>query len=70
MFFHFLQESELMAEEEEESELSEKQKVEIAKWFLLNSPPGEIQYVAKGSLSSSSSSHFYNSICLILFLQM
>lgn len=43
-----------MAEEEEESELSEKQKVEIAKWFLLNSPPGEIQYVAKGSLSSSS----------------
>lgn len=36
-----------MAEEEEESELSEKQKVEIAKWFLLNSPPGEIQYVAK-----------------------
>jgi hypothetical protein len=39
-----------MAEEEEESELSEKQKVEIAKWFLLNSPPGEIQYVAKGSL--------------------
>lgn len=37
-----------MAEEEEESELSDKQKVEIAKWFLLNSPPGEIQYVAKG----------------------
>ena len=44
-----------MAEEEEESELSEKQKVEIAKWFLLNSPPGEIQYVAKGPSSSSSS---------------
>jgi capping protein alpha len=41
-----------MAEEEEESELSDKQKVEIAKWFLLNSPPGEIQYVAKGSSSS------------------
>jgi hypothetical protein len=37
---------------EEESELSDKQKVEIAKWFLLNSPPGEIQYVAKGSSSS------------------
>ncbi|RYR02203.1 hypothetical protein Ahy_B06g081015 isoform A [Arachis hypogaea] len=36
-----------MADEEEESELSDKQKVEIAKWFLLNSPPGEIQYVAK-----------------------
>jgi len=43
-----------MAEEEEESELSDKHKVEIAKWFLLNSPPGEIQYVAKGSSSSFS----------------
>jgi capping protein alpha len=47
-----------MAEEEEESELSDKQKVEIAKWFLLNSPPGEIQYVAKGSSSSCCSSLF------------
>lgn len=36
--------------DEEESELSVEQKIEIAKWFLLNSPPGEIQYVAKGSL--------------------
>jgi capping protein alpha len=38
-----------MAEEEEsqESELSDEQKIEIAKWFLLNSPPGEIVYVAK-----------------------
>ncbi|KAM7478245.1 hypothetical protein LguiA_026458 [Lonicera macranthoides] len=38
-----------MAEEEEtpESELSDEQKIEIAKWFLLNSPPGEILYVAK-----------------------
>ena len=33
----------------EEEELSEEQKVSVAKWFLLNSPPGEIQYVAKGS---------------------
>ncbi|KAL1811858.1 hypothetical protein ACET3Z_021923 [Daucus carota] len=33
--------------DEEESELSVEQKIEIAKWFLLNSPPGEIQYVAK-----------------------
>ncbi|GFY88983.1 subunits of heterodimeric actin filament capping protein Capz superfamily [Actinidia rufa] len=40
-----------MAEEDEtqEPELSDKQKKEIAKWFLLNSPAGEIQYVAKGS---------------------
>ncbi|KAL3538172.1 hypothetical protein ACH5RR_001538 [Cinchona calisaya] len=39
-----------MSDEEEETtepELSYKQKLEIAKWFLLNSPPGEIQYVAK-----------------------
>jgi hypothetical protein len=33
---------------EEECELNEKQKREIAKWFLLNSPAGEIQYIAKG----------------------
>lgn len=33
--------------DEEEAELSDTQKNEIAKWFLLNSPPGEIQYVAK-----------------------
>lgn len=31
----------------EEVELNSKQKKEIAKWFLLNSPAGEIQYVAK-----------------------
>jgi capping protein alpha len=61
-----------MAEEEEESELSDKQKVEIAKWFLLNSPPGEIQYVAKGSSSSllfisfTSFCFFYISIFLIV----
>ncbi|KAF3785013.1 F-actin-capping protein subunit alpha [Nymphaea thermarum] len=34
-------------EEDEREELSEKEKTELAKWFLLNSPPGEIQYVAK-----------------------
>ncbi|KAJ4719446.1 F-actin-capping protein subunit alpha [Melia azedarach] len=31
----------------EEVELSNKQKKEIAKWFFLNAPAGEIQYVAK-----------------------
>lgn len=36
------------SEPEEEQQLSDKQKLEIAKWFLTNSPPGEIQYVAKG----------------------
>lgn len=34
--------------DEEESQLTDKEKIEIAKWFLLNSPVGEIQYVAKG----------------------
>ncbi|EPS62265.1 hypothetical protein M569_12526, partial [Genlisea aurea] len=29
------------------AEVTDKQKIEIAKWFLLNSPSGEIQYVAK-----------------------
>lgn len=33
--------------DEEETEISVEQKTEIAKWFLLNSPAGEIQYVAK-----------------------
>ncbi|TKY61523.1 F-actin-capping protein subunit alpha [Spatholobus suberectus] len=49
-----------MAEEEEESELSDKQKVEIAKWFLLNSPPGEIQYVAKDVKSILNNDDLYN----------
>ncbi|CAL9205744.1 unnamed protein product [Musa hybrid cultivar] len=32
---------------DEPEELSDKQKAEIAKWFLANAPAGEIQYVAK-----------------------
>ncbi|KAJ4845122.1 hypothetical protein Tsubulata_038388 [Turnera subulata] len=36
-----------MAAEDEECELNDRQKEEIAKWFLLNSPAGEIQFVAK-----------------------
>lgn len=41
-----------MADEEDElqeTELSYDQKKEIAKWFLLNAPAGEINYVAKGT---------------------
>ncbi|KAG4123140.1 hypothetical protein ERO13_D11G309300v2 [Gossypium hirsutum] len=33
--------------EEEETELSDDQKKGIAKWFLVNAPAGEIQYVSK-----------------------
>ncbi|KAL2941038.1 F-actin-capping protein subunit alpha [Bienertia sinuspersici] len=38
-----------MADEDssEAEQLSDMQKIEIAKWFLLNSPAGEIQYVSK-----------------------
>lgn len=32
---------------EAEQQLSDKEKLEIAKWFLLNSPAGEIQYISK-----------------------
>ncbi|PIA44419.1 hypothetical protein AQUCO_01700188v1 [Aquilegia coerulea] len=56
-----------MAEDEEyeegsepEEELSDKQKIEIAKWFLTNSPPGEIQYVAKDVRSVLTDEHLYN----------
>lgn len=45
--------SEMSDEEETASQLTDKQKIEIAKWFLLNSPAGEIQYVAKGNLAYS-----------------
>ncbi|KAJ0079378.1 hypothetical protein Patl1_22504 [Pistacia atlantica] len=44
----------------EESELSHKQKKEIAKWFLLNAPAGEIQYVAKDLKSILNNDDVYN----------
>lgn len=51
-----------MAEEEEypDVELSDKQKKEIAKWFLLNSPAGEIQYIAKDLKSVLNDDTVYN----------
>ncbi|KAH8490867.1 hypothetical protein H0E87_023120 [Populus deltoides] len=45
---------------EEECELNEKQKREIAKWFLLNSPAGEIQYIAKDLRSVLNDEKVYN----------
>jgi sensor domain CHASE-containing protein len=57
----------------EETELSGKQKKEIAKWFLLNSPAGEIQYVAKGnaplSLSLSLSLSLNSVLSFFFFLK-
>lgn len=51
-----------MAEEDETqgSELSDKQKREIAKWFLLNSPAGEVQYVARDVRSVLNDDNVYN----------
>ncbi|KAL4202785.1 hypothetical protein AMTRI_Chr02g222910 [Amborella trichopoda] len=45
--------------ESEPEELSKKQRKEIAKWFLINSPPGEIQYVAKDVESLLMDEHVY-----------
>ncbi|KAA8536837.1 hypothetical protein F0562_029315 [Nyssa sinensis] len=47
-------------EQSQETELSNKQKIEIAKWFLLNSPAGEIQYVAKDIRSVLNDDNVYN----------
>ncbi|XXG54319.1 hypothetical protein AAC387_Pa03g2231 [Persea americana] len=54
-----------MSEEEEDdpqqqAELTSKQKQDIAKWFLTNSPPGEIHYIAKDIRSILSDEDAYN----------
>ncbi|PKA58431.1 F-actin-capping protein subunit alpha [Apostasia shenzhenica] len=40
-------------------ELTEKEKKEIAKWFLANAPTGEIQYVAKDVRALIADDHLY-----------
>lgn len=45
-------ESFLDGEEEDAVELEAEHKVSLAKWFLLNAPPEEIQQVAKGEAST------------------
>ncbi|XP_039039370.1 F-actin-capping protein subunit alpha-like isoform X1 [Hibiscus syriacus] len=45
---------------EEEPELSDEQKKGIAKWFLINAPAGEIQYVAKDLKSVLKDDAVYN----------
>ncbi|KAJ8772034.1 hypothetical protein K2173_027211 [Erythroxylum novogranatense] len=52
---------------DEQCELSEKQKKEIAKWFLLNSPAGEIQYVAKDLRSILDDDRVYKEAALEAF---
>uniref|UniRef100_A0A2P2KK21 F-actin-capping protein subunit alpha n=1 Tax=Rhizophora mucronata TaxID=61149 RepID=A0A2P2KK21_RHIMU len=57
-----------MAEEEcNDTDLSEKQKKEIAKWFLLNSPAGEIQYVAQDLRSVLNDDKVYEEAALEAF---
>ncbi|KAJ8752507.1 hypothetical protein K2173_004795 [Erythroxylum novogranatense] len=52
---------------DDERELSQKQKKEIAKWFLLNSPAGEIQYVAKDLKSILNDERAYEEAALEAF---
>lgn len=47
-------------------QLGDKQRKEIAKWFLLNSPAGEIQYVAKGPFLCAPSMLGREMLCCLL----
>ncbi|KAL5713037.1 hypothetical protein ACHQM5_015153 [Ranunculus cassubicifolius] len=55
-----MSEEDYPAEGSEPEEISDIQKIEIAKWFLTNSPPGEIQYVAKDVRSVLMDQHLYD----------
>ncbi|KAG6646641.1 hypothetical protein CIPAW_07G021500 [Carya illinoinensis] len=59
-FSKFERETEIGMADVEEAELSDKQKKEIAKWFLLNSPAGEIQYVSKDVKAILNDEELYN----------
>ncbi|GMH13144.1 hypothetical protein Nepgr_014985 [Nepenthes gracilis] len=57
-----------MADEQSpDSELSDDQKKEIAKWFLINAPAGEIQYVAKDVMAILKDDDIYHSAALEAF---
>ncbi|CAN7075712.1 unnamed protein product [Brassica oleracea var. botrytis] len=59
-----------MADEEDElpeTELSYDQKKEIAKWFLLNAPAGEINYVAKDLKAVLRDEEVYNEAAMEAF---
>ncbi|KAL0858048.1 hypothetical protein Bca101_063202 [Brassica carinata] len=59
-----------MADEEDElpeTELSYDQKKEIAKWFLLNAPAGEINYVAKDLKAVLDDEEVYNEAAMEAF---
>ncbi|KAK8689096.1 hypothetical protein V6N13_087823 [Hibiscus sabdariffa] len=52
---------------EDETELSDQQKKGIAKWFLINAPAGEIQYVAKDLKSVLKDDDVYNEAAAVAF---
>nr|VDC92638.1 unnamed protein product [Brassica oleracea] len=54
-------------DELQETELSYDQKKEIAKWFLLNAPAGEINYVAKDLKEVLSDEEVYNEAAMEAF---
>ncbi|GJU76788.1 F-actin-capping protein subunit alpha, partial [Tanacetum coccineum] len=58
-----------MSDEEDTQDiiLNDEQKIDIAKWFLLNSPPGEIQYVAKDLRSVLNDENVYRLAALEAF---
>ncbi|PWA57735.1 F-actin-capping protein subunit alpha [Artemisia annua] len=58
-----------MSDEEDTQDiiLNDEQKIDIAKWFLLNSPPGEIQYVAKDLKSVLNDENVYRLAALEAF---
>lgn len=60
-----------MADEDlpEAEQLNDEQKIEIAKWFLLNSPAGEIQYVAKDMKAILKDDNLYNLAAMESFPQ-
>ncbi|KNA05839.1 hypothetical protein SOVF_186560 [Spinacia oleracea] len=54
---------------EPEQQLNPKQKIEIAKWFLLNSPAGEIQYISKDLKTILKDDNVHNLAALEAFPQ-
>ncbi|KAG7021076.1 F-actin-capping protein subunit alpha [Cucurbita argyrosperma subsp. argyrosperma] len=55
--------------DDEEVELSHEQKKEIAKWFLLNAPSGEIQFVAKDVMKLLNDDELYREAASEAFSQ-
>ncbi|KAG6434142.1 hypothetical protein SASPL_105764 [Salvia splendens] len=53
--------------DEEETQPTDDQKIEIAKWFLLNAPAGEIQYIAKDMKAVLQDETLYTTAAAVAF---